>query len=120
MPKNAFVGMILRVDKRQETADFYAKLGLKFSEHRHDQGPMHHECTNFVDRPAMELYTRSKKFNFNTIMIQVESLEQALNDLATAYHLPWMVQTKDGIAFAYVKDPDGNNVMLLEYRDDNH
>ena len=104
-------GIILRAGDRKVTAKFYANLGLNESEHQHD-GPVHHEIGPLTDKSIVEVYQASQKYGLDALMIEVNSIEVALQRVSIFEALS--VTESGGIRFTYIHDPDGRPVMLIE------
>lgn len=107
-------GFILRAADRQETARFYAELGLRANEHQHG-GPIHHEVGPMSDECVMEVYIRSPAFSQDALMLNVDSIEAALNVVA-GFGIQAAMDVRDmgDAKFVYIADPDGRPVMLIE------
>lgn len=108
------VGFVLRSSNKERTAYFYEVLGLKTEHHQHG-GPMHYEVSQISPDFVLEIYKRSDEYLRDAIMVQVESIELALEAVAKFGIFPNtnIIQAQD-IRFIYVSDPDGRDVMLVE------
>jgi hypothetical protein len=109
-----FAGTILRAADRHATARFYERLGLNAHELEHG-GPRHYEVGPLAPDAVMEVYVKSAAFNRDAIMVEVDSLDAALAAVLEPGSAP-KAGPKDAGAFrfAYVSDPDGRDVMLIE------
>jgi hypothetical protein len=109
-----FAGTVLRAADKHATARFYERLGLVTHEHEHD-GPRHYEIGPVALDAVVEVYARSAAFTGDAIMVEVDSLDAALTAVLDSGAAP-KVGPKDAGAFrfAYVTDPDGRDVMLIE------
>ena len=109
-----FAGTILRAADKHATARFYERLGLLAHEHEHG-GPRHYEIGPVAPSAVVEVYARSAAFTGDAIMIEVDSLDAVLAAVLEPGAAP-KVGPKDAGAFrfAYVTDPDGRDVMLIE------
>ena len=107
-------GFILRAANRQETARFYAELGLRVNEHQHG-GPIHHEVGPMSDGCVMEVYTRSPAFSQDALMLNVDSIDVSLQ-VAAKFGIQAKTDARDmgDARFIYIADPDGRPLMLIE------
>ena len=113
-----FAGIVLRASDKDATARFYQRLGLVAREHEHG-GPRHYEVGPLAPDAVVEVYARSAAFSGDAVMVEVDSLDAALAAALAPGEGP-KVGPKDAGAFrfAYVTDPDGRSVMLIEARPD--
>ncbi len=108
--------VVLRSPDIDRAAAFYARLGLKFSKHRHGTGPEHFAAE--MPGGAFELYPLSSdgKSTLGTrIGFRVPSVDAALaalSDYAEAIVTP--AKDSEWGRRAVVADPDGHRVELLE------
>ena len=108
-------GVVLRASDRQATARFYARLGLATREHEHG-GPKHHEIGPSSEGFVVEAYARSAAFPRDAIMVEVDSIDAALEALVEFGTRPRIPLKMTGdMKFVYVSDPDGRDVMLIEH-----
>lgn len=111
------IGFILRSKNRHITDRYYRALGLYTHEHAHGKGPLHFEVRPLTELPVVEIYEASEKYQSDALMLSVTSLEEA-SKLSIAYlgtGITEIIVSSTGRGrFAYVKDPDGRNVMLIE------
>lgn len=109
-------GMVFRARDRVRTARFYSDLGLQENEHQHG-GPVHHELGPMSENAVVEIYQSSATFTTDALMIEVPSIERALEIIATYDIVPEIEprQASD-IWFCYVQDPDDRLLMLIEYK----
>ncbi|MEK7187692.1 MAG: hypothetical protein AAB691_02510 [Patescibacteria group bacterium] len=107
-------GFVLRATNRQETARFYAELGLHTREHKHG-GPAHHEVMPMADTCVMEIYAASPDFPKDALMLIVDSIETALQ-VASEFGIQATtdVSVLEDTKFVYITDPDGRPVLLIE------
>ncbi|MDB5264619.1 MAG: hypothetical protein JWN64_190 [Parcubacteria group bacterium] len=109
-------GMIFRARDRKITARFYADLGLSEHEHQHG-GPVHHELGPMSDTAVVEIYQASTKFNADVLMIEVDSIEEALKIISTYEITPKTeIMESSDMRFQYVQDPDGRPLMLIKQK----
>lgn len=110
-------GIVLRAKDRGKTAEFYRELGLITNEHSHG-GPLHHEVSPVSDEFVLEIYKKSdmaKKFTQDAIMIEVDSLDDALKVVGKFHRsLNSEIFTSGDMTFVYVTDPDDRMVLLME------
>jgi hypothetical protein len=107
-------GMVLRTRSREASGKFYEALGLILNEHAHG-GPTHFEMGPNAHDLVFEMYKGSVNFSEDTLMIEVDSLDEALRICEEFKVLPYEDLRKgEGIRFAYVLDLDNRSVMLLE------
>jgi hypothetical protein len=106
--------MVLRASDKHATAQFYERLGLDAREHEHG-GPRHYEVGPTAPASVLEVYAKSAAFGADAVMIEVDSLDAALGAVLAPGEVP-KVGPKDAgsFRFAYVVDPDGRHVMLIE------
>ncbi len=107
-------GYILRAEDKKITADFYSRLGLGVREHEHG-GPLHFEITESSPDSVVEIYQRTNAVSVDALMIEVDSINDALKIVKEFGILPKtaLKETID-MQFIYINDPDGRGVMLLE------
>ena len=105
------IGVVLRTKDRARTAAFYQALGIEGSEHRHG-GPLHTELARCADNFVVELYAMSERFPTDAVMVRVGRCTDALATLARAGFDTSVGPVGEG--FAYVRDPDGRMVMLMQ------
>jgi hypothetical protein len=111
-----FSGTVLRAIDKHVTAKFYERLGLKAHEHEHG-GPRHYEIGPLAPDAVIEVYTKSATFSGDAVMVEVDSLDAALAAVLTPGDAPKAGPKDTGtFKFAYVADPDGRPVMLIETR----
>ena len=101
---------ILRADKKNDTAQFYRKLGLVLTSHHHD-GPTHFLMAPVSRDIVFEIYQTSKKHNRDAIMLNVDNLEKVLELLGLVQS---EIHESNSIRFTYVSDPDGRDVILIQ------
>lgn len=107
-------GFIFRTKDRVKLQKFYSALGLLFLENQHG-GPIHAECDDIDNDFVLEIYSASDKFPRDAIMLKVHSLATALEIAINAGgQIIHEAKEQDRIRFAYVADPDGRPVMLVE------
>jgi hypothetical protein len=111
-----FAGVVLRATDKHATVRFYERLGLVAREHEHG-GPRHYEVGPLAPEAVMEVYARSAAFSGDAVMVGVDSLDAALAAVLAPGEGP-KIGPKDAgsFRFAYVADPDGRSVMLIETR----
>lgn len=108
--------VVLRSADMERAADFYSRLGLRFSLHRHGKGPEHFAAE--VAGSVFEIYPLSPGGPSSSgarIGFSVVSLDDALEALADfpdavvspAADSPWGRR-------AVVADPDGHRVELVQ------
>jgi len=105
------IGLVKRVTNRSKSSAFYSLLGLKTKAHQHG-GPIHDEVTPVSTEFVIETYPRSDRFNSDALMIVVDDLKQLLIQLKQNGVIPHFTLS-DGQS-VYVKDPEGNDVMLIQ------
>jgi hypothetical protein len=110
---SSIAGFILRSHNRRETADFYAALGLRPHEHSHG-GPPHFEVGPNAPDIVLEIYSRSDAYHLDAVMIEVDSIEQALKAIEKFDPDPLYPIKGEGFRFLYVSDPDERCVMLIQ------
>ncbi len=106
-----FLGIILRSQAYDKTAEFYQKLGLSFFEHQHG-GPKHYQTENVDPKFVVEIYKKSAAYPNHSVIILVSSLQDALGAVNLSESVE--IKTTEKMRFAYVHDPDGTPVMLIE------
>ena len=107
-------GIVLRAADRHATARFYAALGLATREHEHG-GPKHYEVGPQSAEAVVEVYQRSAAFTTDAIMVEVASIDAALQAVLEVGARPRSAPKDAGeFRFVYVTDPDGRDVMLIE------
>lgn len=107
-------GMVLRARDKHASAKFYEALGLTLHEHAHG-GPLHFEMGPNAPELVFELYRGSRNFAEDALMLEVDSLKEALRVCEEFKIFPYEeVKEVEGIRFAYVLDLDGRACMLLE------
>lgn len=104
----------MRATSHSRTARFYNELGLEAKEHT-DHGPTHFELLPLSESMVVEIYQASANFPGDAVMIEVESLEDALEVARRSEISPRseIKELKDS-RFVYIKDPDGRDVMLIQ------
>jgi hypothetical protein len=110
------VGIVLRADNKHVTAQFYEKLGLtKEDEHQHGTGPKHYGLNPVSPEYVVEIYASSPAFITDAIMLEVDSITEALL-VAAQFSIAPELPVKDAgpFTFVYITDPDGRDVMLIE------
>ncbi|MDO8482369.1 MAG: VOC family protein [bacterium] len=108
-------GFVLRRSDRQATAAFYRELGLTTNEHRHGEGPKHHEVLPLAPDFVVEIYQSSPAFSQDTIMIEVDSLMATLKIAARHKIIPsGDIREGPKMRFVYITDPDKRSLMLIE------
>ncbi len=108
-------GLVLRSKDRVRLQQFYSALGLNFNEHEHG-GPIHAEHKEEDGDFVFEIYTASKRFPYDALVLIVDSLADALKIvLAEGGPILCLPKVQNSIRFAYVADPDNRPVMLVEY-----
>ena len=105
-----FAGTVLRAADKHATARFYERLGFEAHEHEHG-GPRHYEIGPVASSAVVEVYARSTAFTGDAIMIEVDSLDAALAAVLEPGAAP---KDAGAFRFAYVTDPDGRDIMLIE------
>ena len=111
-----FAGIVLRAADKHATAKFYERLGLKSHEHEHG-GPRHYEIGPLAPGAVMEVYAKSATFSGDAVMVEIDSLDAALAAVLAPGEAPKVGPKDTGtFKFAYVTDPDGRPVMLIETR----
>ncbi len=110
----SIAGMVFRAANRHETARFYAELGLGVYEHQHG-GPLHYEVAPMSDEIVLEIYLRSPVFARDALMINVDSIEVAL-EVASRFQIEAKMPVRDteDSKFVYINDPDGRDVLLIQ------
>lgn len=108
-----FAGLILRSGTYHDVAEFYRSLGLEMEEHQHG-GPKHYGSGQVADAFVVEVYRRSENFPADAVMVAVDSLEAALE--AVGFSGRAEIRSGGEMRFAYVHDPDGRPVMLMQDR----
>jgi predicted enzyme related to lactoylglutathione lyase len=107
-------GYILRAKKRNTTVRFYEALGIDMAEQEHG-GPKHFEMTSVSAAPVFELYQRTKKFPQDTLMLAVDSIDEAIA-VAREFGIVPLQEARlaSGLKIAYISDPDGRPILLLQ------
>ena len=109
--------LVIRTKQAQKLVQFYELLGLSFTQHRHENGPLHYaaEQDNFV----LEIYPLSKTQaiadNSTRLGFEIERLDKIIQQLQKEgieikkmpYQSPWGYR-------AVVQDWDGRKVELIE------
>lgn len=110
----SLLGIILRSSDRIRLQKFYTALGLTFTEHQHG-GPLHAECSDIDKDFVLEAYAASDNFPDDALMLRVDSLSHTLS-VATAAGAEILrpAKTQGTFQFAYIADPDGRPIMLIE------
>ncbi len=106
-------GFILRAKESGETERFYRELGLKTKEHAHG-GPLHIEMGPLSDKAVLEIYPHSVRYPIDALMLYIDSLSDALAVAARFNAGVWILKETEQTRAAYVTDPDGRAVLLLE------
>jgi hypothetical protein len=107
-------GVVLRASDRHATASFYARLGLTTREHEHG-GPKHYEIGPSSEGFVVEAYAKSAAFPRDAVMVEVDSIEAALEALVEfGTRTRTALKVAGDMKFVYVSDPDGRDVMLIE------
>ena len=104
-------GIILRAGDRTVTAQFYRDLGLTGREHQHG-GPVHYELGPMTSDAVVEVYTVSIRHDTDALMVEVESLEATLVRVLPSEDVS--IIERDDMRFAYIRDPDGRQVLLMQ------
>lgn len=110
-------GFVLRCADKKITADFYSKLGLTTTEHQHG-GPPHFQLEPLADKNTemvVELYSLSKQYAKDAIMLYVDSIPKALA-IAKDFGIEPKTEIKEikNFLHVYITDPDGRDVMLIQ------
>lgn len=108
-------GMVFRCKDERVTTDFYNKLGLGMKESQHGSSPLHFEVTTAAEKVLFEFYDSSTRRPKDTIMLVVDSVEDALNvakDFGIEPKTPLV--TAKGYRYIYITDPDDRDVMLIQ------
>lgn len=110
-------GFVLRCMDKKITADFYSKLGLTTIEHSHG-GPSHFQVEPLADKETemvVELYSLSKQYAKDAIMLYVDSIPRALA-IVKDFGIEPKTEIKEikNFLHVYVTDPDGRDVMLIQ------
>jgi hypothetical protein len=114
MSKILISGIVLRAKDKIRTADFYSKLGLITHDHEHG-GPMHYEVREVSKDFVVEIYQNSERFCRDAIMIEVDHLQNTLKVIKEfCMNESFDLKETETMIFAYIKDPDGRDVMLVE------
>ena len=108
--------VVLRSPDIARAADFYSRLGLQFSQHRHGNGPEHYSAE--LPGGVFELYplsadaasTLGTRIGFRVPSIDVALA--ALSDYPNAIVTP--ARDSEWGRRAVVVDPDGHRVELLD------
>ena len=113
------VGFVLSCKDKEETAQFYANLGLETNSHQHGNGPFHFEATSFTENPVVEFYDAETRRQKDTIMLEVDSIDNALAVARLFGIEPTSPLSKYKMAgknyrYIYITDPDGRDVMLIK------
>jgi len=109
--------LVIRTPTPQLLADWYTKLGLTFTYHRHGNGPWHYSST--IDELVFEIYPLLPKQltpdSSLRLGLQIESLEELMKIIQQEAILTLQLpkQTKWGYT-AIIKDPDGRKIELTE------
>lgn len=112
--KTTVAGFILRTGNRVETSKFYAELGLNIKEHRHG-GPIHNEVGPMSQECTLEIYLRSQTFTEDVLMLNVNSIDEALCTASKFNIQPQTALLKmQDSNYIYITDPDGRSLMLIE------
>jgi hypothetical protein len=113
-PVARIAGFVLRSTNKHLTAAFYKDLGLIVEEEQHG-GPKHYEVGPLSDAAVVEIYQSSQQFPHDTLMLEVESLQLAL-EVALRHGVAPTCDIKDtpDMRFVYVTDPDARPLMLIE------
>ena len=107
-------GMVLRARSREASGKFYEALGLILNEHAHG-GPMHFEMGPNADDLVFEIYRGSINFSEDALMIEVDSLNEALRTCEGFKIFPLEeIKEVGDMKFTYILDLDDRSVMLLE------
>jgi predicted enzyme related to lactoylglutathione lyase len=107
-------GYVLRARDRHITARFYSELGLNMHEHQHG-GPMHYEMGPLAPGCVVEVYKSTDVFSHDALMLNVDSISDAL-EIAARYGIKptSAVREMTSARFVYITDPDGRMVLLIE------
>lgn len=105
---------VLRSVALERSRLFYEAIGFDFKEERHGNGPTHFAASR--GRSVFELYPCGSNQKSVRLGVDVPSLEATLENL----HRHWpmvekrMIQRDGARAACVVRDPDGNDVELVE------
>lgn len=112
-------GVILRANNKDETRAFYEKLGMKFSEHQHGNGPLHYVCE--FRGAVLEIYQGRKQSEqkkehdwreAGETTLYVELPPELSTDQLTAEAK--IIQVIREHALIVLEDPDGRAVMVAQ------
>ena len=108
--------IVLRSSDMPRAAEFYSRMGLKFTRHQHGSGPEHFAAE--LGGSVFELYPQSPEgpSTLGTLIgFSVPSLDSAiaaLNDYPSAVISP--AKDSEWGRRAVVTDPDGHRIELLQ------
>lgn len=108
--------IVIRVSDIEHSLQFYERLGLEFTKHRHGSGPEHYACES--GQVVFEIYPKtSDTQNTSAVRIgfKVTDLNRLIADLqnegvsiiSPPKDSPWGRR-------AIIDDPDGHRVELVE------
>ncbi len=116
-------GIILRADDKEITKGFYEKLGMKFSQHKHGDGPLHYACE--IKGAVIEIYQGRKQEeqrkdpDYRTAgetTLYIELPPDILIDQLGAEMK--IIQVIREHALLVLEDPDGRAVMVAKQEED--
>lgn len=108
--------IVIRTSDMERSLQFYERLGLVFTQHRHGSGPEHFACES--GQVIFEIYPKTSDIQ-DTSTVRIGFKVADLNDLIANLqkdgvtiishpkHSPWGRRT-------VVDDPDGHRVELVE------
>jgi len=117
-------GVILRASNKDETKAFYERLGIKFSEHKHGNGPLHYACEfkgtvleiyqgRKQDEPKQEHEYRSA--GETTLYIELPP-ELPMDQSTAGMKIITVIRDR---ALVVLQDPDGRAVIVAKQEEGN-
>lgn len=110
------LGMVLRTGHYEEQKDLYRFLGINVDEHQHG-GPLHLGIGSLSKDFVVEVYKSSAKFSVPSLMVDLErDLMGILGGLKEEFNIvpeDRMKEFDSGRKFVYIKDFDGQLIMLI-------
>jgi hypothetical protein len=110
--------VVIRSSDADRATNFYSKLGLTFTKHRHGNGPEHYSAVTagvvFEIYPQSGTGSSSLGTRIGFTVPSVDDAIKALGDDAAAIESP--AKDSEWGRRAVVADPDGHRVELLQPR----
>jgi lactoylglutathione lyase len=109
--------VVLKTSRPDDLASFYGHLGIKFENHRHGTGPLHHAAN--VEDIVFEIYPlpKNKEKSDDTLRLgfTVDNLDDVINELKKSGNK--IINDPTMTEFGYVsviEDLDGRKIELKD------